>query len=326
MSISLLSQSQVCICKARFPVQYFQLYDFRYNEPANQTAEEYARMITVAMHIGTFVDILAQTAAKYEVIDFRYVRHQDTVHICLGGTPIVAEIKESVTTAEGQQIEQPAEEQPIVELDAKGKPKKPKKKTKKQLQLEEKEREEKEREEKEHKEEERKEEEPKENPEEKVSKTITASSIQLEFELPLINIESDEDLEVPEMEYNVGFVMSTKELSDMIHGLHKFGDTISIVTDDTSVRLISKNEAGSTCINIPIDLLSSFEGVDGEVLNMTFRTPILDKLCIAPKLTENVEVQITEGMPITFRYLIPIVGMEDEHASVNIYAAPIIEE
>lgn len=138
------------------------------------------------------------------------------------------------------------------------------------------------------------------------------------FKVPLIDMDSDL-LEIPSVDYNVEFSIKAKKMNELISQLATFGDVININCSEEKIDLISKGDNGEMLVNIPIDDLSEFSILEGQVIDISYSLNYINKMCITTKLASEIELSISTSRPLRIKYDL------GDNSSVMFFIAPRIE-
>ena len=135
------------------------------------------------------------------------------------------------------------------------------------------------------------------------------------FQLPVLDLEQD-NLAVPEIEYDADFSLKTKQLYDLTSQLSLFGDTIEISCSEEGINLHSSAEHGKMTVNIPIDDLNEFTISEGETLQLSYSLNYIHKMCLTTKLSKDIDISLSNNFPIRLKYDI------GDESYVLFYVAP----
>lgn len=123
------------------------------------------------------------------------------------------------------------------------------------------------------------------------------------FNIPLCEIEEDY-FSVPELDYHLDFSMNSKKLSEIITQLSIFGDMLNISCgDEEKIMFKSEGTNGAMNVEVSTDDLSGFAiSDDGKELNICFGLNYLHKMCINPKLANEINISLSNDMPMKIEY------------------------
>jgi len=142
-----------------------------------------------------------------------------------------------------------------------------------------------------------------------------------DFSMPLIDYDCDR-LTVPDQEYDLDIKLESKKFKSIIDELANFGDTMNVrLEDENMITLSSKSEdSGSMKLSINIDELDECGATEGEEINCSFSIKYIHMMSQYFKISKNVELNFSNGIPMQCKYLI------DETNYIRFYMAPKIEE
>jgi proliferating cell nuclear antigen PCNA len=139
------------------------------------------------------------------------------------------------------------------------------------------------------------------------------------FKLPLIDYEYEE-MNIPETEYDAGFSISSKKVTDMLAQLSNFGNDLNIKCSQECVDFKTNGDSGEMRVNIPIDDLSSYAIVEDEEINLNYSLIYVSKMCVTNKLTANIDFNLSNESPMKIIYDL---GNE---SSLEFYIAPKLSD
>jgi proliferating cell nuclear antigen len=135
------------------------------------------------------------------------------------------------------------------------------------------------------------------------------------FELPLIDVE-EENLGIPNVEFDVDFTIETKKLVEVLAELHTFGQDLNVICNDKLIELNSN----VLKVHIPIDDLNQYAIAEGDVLNVSFSLNHLCKLCTSTKLALTVDISLGTQYPMALIYSI------GNDSKIAFYIAPKVSD
>ena len=121
------------------------------------------------------------------------------------------------------------------------------------------------------------------------------------FKMPLVEYEYEE-MNIPVVDYDAEFSLSSKQISDMFSQLNNFGNDIIINCSETSISLTTNGITGEMRVDIPIDDLSSYSIVEGEDITLTYSLAYINKMCITNKLSTDIEFSLSNECPMKINY------------------------
>ncbi len=142
------------------------------------------------------------------------------------------------------------------------------------------------------------------------------------FEMILIDIES-ELMEIPGIEYQAEFTLTSITFANIINQLKMFGDNVSIQCSEEKISLSSSNqEYGKMFVEIKIDDLSSFVIDEDGNVELAFSLAYLHNICLFNKISKEVDIKLSTNYPMKITYVLN----GDENAILTFYLAPKINE
>jgi proliferating cell nuclear antigen PCNA len=121
------------------------------------------------------------------------------------------------------------------------------------------------------------------------------------FELPLMDTEQ-ENLSIPEVDYDVEFTMEAKKFSELISELMVFGPNLNIQCTENLLEFSSSGDNGKLKVNIPIDSLNEFAISEGEELDISYSLAHIGKMCLSTKLGGEISLGISAEYPMSLKY------------------------
>ena len=139
------------------------------------------------------------------------------------------------------------------------------------------------------------------------------------FSLSLIDADQPE-VSIPEMEYTVELTLESKKLNTLVDQLALMSDSVNIHCDEETVRFTSEGLDGEMIVNIPHDDIEEFIIEEDAILNVVFSIGYMKKFCQYQKVSDNVELQISEEFPLMVTYKLNALNY------LKFYLAPKIED
>ena len=121
------------------------------------------------------------------------------------------------------------------------------------------------------------------------------------FKMPLIEYEYEE-MNIPTPDYDAEFSFSSKQIADIFNQLNNFSDDIIMECSENDVNLSAKGANGEMKVEIPIDELTSFSIVEGEVITLTYSLAYINKMCITNKLSTDIDFSLSNNCPLKINY------------------------
>lgn len=154
--------------------------------------------------------------------------------------------------------------------------------------------------------------------------------IEKEFELPLINIES-ELLDVPVTEWSADIEMLSGEFSQLIDQLSIFGNDLTIKCNDEIV-LSGSGEHGKMNARIQNEDILLYAVEEDTKINVNYSMPFIKEMASYSKLNKKVKIGVSEEIPIKVQYdlddFMDDDDDEEEEAKnyIRFFLAPKIED
>jgi proliferating cell nuclear antigen len=139
------------------------------------------------------------------------------------------------------------------------------------------------------------------------------------FELNLIDVE-EESLGIPEVDYDVEFLIESKKIVDVLSELNTFGSDLNITCSETLVELNANGDTTKLKVNIPVDDLDEYAIAEGEEINVSFSLNHLYKMCASVKLSSKINIGLSSEYPMFLKY-----DLGDE-SNVSFYIAPKVSD
>ena len=121
------------------------------------------------------------------------------------------------------------------------------------------------------------------------------------FKMPLVEYEYEE-MNIPNVDYDAEFSLSSKQISDMFSQLSNFGSDIIINCSQDDISLTTNGVTGEMKVEIPIDDLTSYSIVEGEEVILTYSLSYINKMCITNKLSSDVDFSLSNECPMKISY------------------------
>jgi proliferating cell nuclear antigen PCNA len=121
------------------------------------------------------------------------------------------------------------------------------------------------------------------------------------FKMPLSEYEYEE-MNIPNVDYDAEFSLSSKQISDMFSQLNNFGSDIKIICCENDISLTTNGITGEMKVEIPIDDLSSYSIVEDEEVILTYSLSYINKMCITNKLSTDIDFSLSNDCPMRISY------------------------
>jgi proliferating cell nuclear antigen PCNA len=121
------------------------------------------------------------------------------------------------------------------------------------------------------------------------------------FELNLIDVDEN-GLEIPEVDYDVDFIIDSKKLVELLSELNTFGQDLNIICTEDIIELNAYGESAKLKVNIDINDLNEYGITEGGNLNVSFSLNHLSKMCCSTKLGTTINVLLSTEYPMSLKY------------------------
>jgi proliferating cell nuclear antigen PCNA len=121
------------------------------------------------------------------------------------------------------------------------------------------------------------------------------------FNIPLINCDN-ELLQINENEYDADFKMPSKKWQDLTNQLANFGENVTLLCSEENIDVCAKGENGTMKVNIPWDMVNEYSICEGETVQSMYLLTHLNKICINPRIADEVHVHIKNDNPLLIHY------------------------
>ena len=139
------------------------------------------------------------------------------------------------------------------------------------------------------------------------------------FKMPLSDYDYEE-LNVPTVDYDTEFTVSSKQVTDIFNQLSNFGNDIIIKCCQEEINLTTTGVNGEMRVDIPIDDLSSYSIVEDEEILLTYSLIYMNKMCITNKLSSEINFSLSNDFPMKIHY-----DLEDDSSITFYIASKVIE-
>lgn len=139
------------------------------------------------------------------------------------------------------------------------------------------------------------------------------------FELNLIDVDED-NLVIPEVDYDVEFTIDTKKLVEVLSELNTFGQDLNIKCSESVVELNANGDTTKLKVNIPVDDLDEYAIAEGDAIDISFSLSHLCKMCLSMKMSSRINVAISGEYPMSLIY-----NLGDE-SKVSFFIAPKVSD
>lgn len=139
------------------------------------------------------------------------------------------------------------------------------------------------------------------------------------FELNLIDVD-EENLGIPDVEYDVEFSIESKKLVELLSELNTFGQDLNIKCSESVIELNANGDSTKLKVNIPVNDLDEYAIAEGEVIDISFSLSHLCKMCLSMKLCSIINLGLSGEYPMSLMY-----NLGDD-SKVSFYIAPKISD
>jgi proliferating cell nuclear antigen len=124
-----------------------------------------------------------------------------------------------------------------------------------------------------------------------------------------------EELNIPTVDYDTEFTLSSKQVTDIFSQLNNFGNDIVIKCSEQEINFTTTGITGEMNVDIPVDDLSSYSIVEDEEIILTYSLAYVNKMCITNKLSSEINFSLSNDFPMRINY-----DLEDD-SSIKFYIA-----
>jgi proliferating cell nuclear antigen PCNA len=134
-----------------------------------------------------------------------------------------------------------------------------------------------------------------------VSKEHAKGEFNKYFKISLTDYEYEE-MNVPEVDYDAEFSISSKKICEIVSQMMIFGTNINIKCSEEKIDLITNGITGEMLVNIPIEDLTEYSIVEGEEINLSYSLNYIHKMCLTNKISNEINFYISGGCPMKLQY------------------------
>jgi len=146
-------------------------------------------------------------------------------------------------------------------------------------------------------------------------KETKKSEFKKTFKMNLVEYEYEE-MNIPVVDYDAEFSLSSKLISDIFTQLNNFGNDILIKCSQEDISLTTNGATGEMKVDIPIDDLNSYSIIEDEEITLTYSLAYINKMCITNKLSNDVNFSLSNECPMKISYSL------GEDSSLVFFIAP----
>lgn len=136
------------------------------------------------------------------------------------------------------------------------------------------------------------------------------------FKLPLVDFDY-EIMNIPSVDYDAEFSITSKKISEITSQMLSFGDDINIKCTDDGINLVSEGLMGEMLVTIPIDDLTEYSIAEDDIIDLKYSLIYIHKMCITNKLSCEIQFCISKEFPMKIKY-----DLGDNNSMIVFYIAP----
>lgn len=139
------------------------------------------------------------------------------------------------------------------------------------------------------------------------------------FEIPIMEIDQ-EHLEVPEVDYEADFSITSSVMTTIMDEMSIFNENAEIFCSEENIKITANGTEGKMNTSIPIDSLNTFEIVDNETLKLVYSLDYINKIMSFNKISKEMSLHLSNDYPMKIMYSL------DNDSYVRFFLAPKIDE
>jgi hypothetical protein len=139
------------------------------------------------------------------------------------------------------------------------------------------------------------------------------------FKLPLSDYEY-EYMNTPKIDYDAEFAINSKSICEIMSQMMIFGSDINVKCSEENIHLITHGITGDMLVNIPIDDLSAYSVVEGDIIDLKYSLISIHKMCLTNKLSNEIMFYISNDSPMKIEYDL------GNNSNMVFYVAPKISD
>lgn len=125
---------------------------------------------------------------------------------------------------------------------------------------------------------------------------------------------------IPKIDYDAEFSIKSKTICDIVSQMMTFGNDINIKCSEEKIDLVTNGMVGEMLVNIPIEDLSEYSVVEGDVIDLTYSLNYIHKMCLTNKLSSEINFYISNESPMKLEYDL------ENNSFMSFYIAPKITD
>jgi len=139
------------------------------------------------------------------------------------------------------------------------------------------------------------------------------------FKLPLINGEY-QVMDIPDTEYDAEFSINSKKICEICSQMLLFGNDLNIKCFEDKIDLLTNGISGEMLVTIPIDDLSEYSIVEGDIIDLKYSLSYMHKMCLTNKLSSEIQFFVSKDLPLKIKYDL------GNNSSVAFFIAPKLDD
>jgi len=141
------------------------------------------------------------------------------------------------------------------------------------------------------------------------------------FEIPIFDIDQ-EQLTIPEVEYDIEFSMESKKVKNLIDELSKFGESVQFTFENDRIKAMCSTEhEGKMEVHIDTNELESCSVNEEANINFSFNIKYIHHMCQFHKIGSEAQLFFSSEMPMQLRY-----DIDGEDNYIRFFLAPKVED
>jgi proliferating cell nuclear antigen PCNA len=121
------------------------------------------------------------------------------------------------------------------------------------------------------------------------------------FKIPLVDFDYEE-MDIPNVEYDAEFSIAAKKICEITSQMMSFGTDINVKCSEERIDIITNGITGEMLVNIPIEDLTEYSIVEGEIIDLKYSLNYINKMCLTNKLSSEVQFCISAQYPMKIIY------------------------
>ena len=122
------------------------------------------------------------------------------------------------------------------------------------------------------------------------------------FEIPLLDIETDQ-LEIPDADYSSDIIINSDEFKHILSQLVNFGDKVQFKLGyDDYIYMKTEGQLGKMQVRIKEENIVEYALEENKMFEIVYGIRFINLFCNFSKLNQNVNVHISENIPMKLQY------------------------